>query len=290
MVRLIATKSPLRVCKAKLSFIITRQGNLNHQFDLRAQTLDTTHGRVEVDTDGIWHYQLHNDNADIQALGAGESLQESFALQTRNGDFVAINLTIHGSNDTPTISGQSLAQLVEDHGDQFRTQSVSMSGQLSIADADTGQSQFIAQESIVTPYGSASLQSDGAWHYELHAQSDFVQGLKEGQHVFDAFHAYTVDGTRHTIRIDIEGSNDKPILSGQNDGLIELGQTTQVAGKIDIVDPDFGESAFQAHSEIVGKYGSASIDASGHWQYTVDDSRLASLPEGKKVYDVMNIF
>lgn len=271
-------------------FIITRQGNLQHQLDLRPQTFDTTHGQVEVGTDGIWHYQLHNDNADIQALGAGESLLESFSLQTRNGDYVDINLTIHGSNDTPSIRGQSLAQLLEDHGDQFRTQSVSVSGQLSIADADNGQSQFIGQESIETPYGIASLQSDGAWLYELHAHSDFVQGLKEGQHVFDAFHAYTVDGTRHTIRIDIEGSNDKPILSGQNDGLIELGQTTHVAGKIDIVDPDFGESTFQANPEIVGKYGAASIDASGHWQYTVDDSRLASLPEGKKIYDVLNVF
>lgn len=271
-------------------FIITRQGNLNHQHDLRVQAFDTTHGQVEVGADGAWHYRLHNDASEIQALGAGESLQESFSLQTHRGDYVAINLTIHGSNDMPSISGHSLVQLLEDHGDQFQTQSVSMRGQLSIADADTGQSQFLAQENIITPYGTASLQSDGAWHYELHAQSDFVQGLKEGQHVFDAFHAYTQDGTRNTIRIDIEGSNDKPILSGKNDGLIDVGQNSQTAGKIDIVDPDFGESAFQANTEIVGRYGSANIDASGHWQYTLDGDTISALPEGRNVYDVMNIY
>lgn len=271
-------------------FIITRQGNLNHQHDLSIQAFDTRHGQVAVGADGAWHYRLHNDSPQVQALGAGESLQESFSLKTHSGDFVAINLTIHGSNDTPSINGHSLIQLLEDHGDQFQTQNVSASGILSIADADTGQSQFLVQESIITPYGNASLQSDGTWHYQLHTQSDFVQGLKEGQHVFDAFHAYSQDGTRHTIRIDIEGSNDKPILSGKNDGLIEVGQNFQTAGKIDIVDPDFGESTFQANTEIVGRYGSANIDASGHWQYTLDETAISGLPEGRNVFDVMNIY
>lgn len=271
-------------------FRISVQGNQNQQLDLPIQAFDTDNGHVEVNAEGHWHYTLNNSSPEVQFLASGESLVDQFSLPTRNGDYLAINVTIHGSNDAPIISGDRGMEIQEDHGNQFQTQAVNVSGQLNIVDADRGQEYFLPQDSILTPYGAASIDSNGAWMYTLNAQSDFVQGLKDGQHITDIFYAYSQDGTRQAIRIDIEGTNDKPVLSGQNDGIIYLGLNHQAEGTISIIDRDFGESGFQAQNEIAGKYGHASIIGPGHWQYTVDSDLLPTLPEGKTLYDVVSVY
>ena len=64
----------------------------------------------------------------------------------------------------------------------------------------------------------------------------------------------------------------------------------ETAGALMIVDPDLGESSFQAGT-IVGTYGRLSIDAAGNWSYAADNTQAAiqQLDAGESVTDVLTV-
>ena len=53
----------------------------------------------------------------IQPLGAGQSLTDSFTAVSSDGTASRlVTVTIHGTNDTPLISGTSTGAVTEDNG------------------------------------------------------------------------------------------------------------------------------------------------------------------------------
>ncbi|NSM23043.1 hypothetical protein HT094_01105 [Shewanella sp. ZOR0012] len=60
----------------------------------------------------------------------------------------------------------------------------------------------------------------------------------------------------------------------------------QTSGQLGISDADAGESHFNAQQEVAGTYGSFSIDASGHWVYSVDNGQVGGAePAGRRPTD-----
>lgn len=60
---------------------------------------------------GLWTYTLHPGNAAVQALGAGETLSESFVAVTVDGTEQVVTVTILGA-DEPVITGTAAANLL----------------------------------------------------------------------------------------------------------------------------------------------------------------------------------
>ena len=109
----------------------------------------------------------------------------------------------------------------------------------------------------------------------------------------------SADGSdSHTVVITIVGANDPAdIRVGQDAGDTDRGTVTEdgdsdsdastvqaVSGTLDISDADRGEAVFQAQSNVAdGNYGRFSIDANGHWSYTLNNGHrdVQSLKAGE---------
>lgn len=275
-------------------FRIETHGQLNTSLST-AQNIATQYGTLTVDTSGAWQYRLDNHHPDIQGLGAGDTLSETIRLAGQQLQF-----TIHGSNDLARITGDNQG-FVQDIGDDLALPTPTAQGQLLIEDSDVGEARFVVEFGKTTRFGELDIGGNGDWTYRLNTELDAVRGLAEGETVSDYISIATLDGSRHTLRIDIEGSNHAPQIYNEfsphsdpvmpNGFNINLAEESAASGKLGILDPDFGESHFLAQNSIKTQYGLASIDSEGNWQYQLDTthSKIGALSEGEVVRDFVRV-
>ncbi|WP_331345228.1 retention module-containing protein [Cellvibrio sp. UBA7661] len=100
------------------------------------------------------------------------------------------------------------------------------------------------------------------------------------------------DATPATVSITVNPIAD-PALIGSGSGSVKedtLAQTT-ATGTLTISDPDAGEASFNARTNSPGTYGHFSIDASGNWTYTIDNTKPAvqQLKEGETKQDSFSV-
>ncbi|WP_163263983.1 ExeM/NucH family extracellular endonuclease [Chelativorans alearense] len=62
------------------------------------------YGSYSIDEDGNWTYTLDNDNAAVDALGAGETLTDSFIVASSDGTEEEVTITINGADDTAPVA------------------------------------------------------------------------------------------------------------------------------------------------------------------------------------------
>ncbi|RED49025.1 VCBS domain-containing protein, partial [Aestuariispira insulae] len=244
-----------------------------------------TYGSFSIDADGNWSYDLNNDATDVQALGAGDSLTESFTVLTGDGTEETVTITINGTDDAPEISGDDSGAVTEDT-------TLTASGTLTATDADAGESGFQAQSDTAGSYGSFSIDADGNWSYDLANDATDVQALGAGDSLTESFTVLTGDGTEETVTITINGTDDAPEVSGSFAGAVTEGDEGDVAtatGTIAISDIDAGDNpVFEATSES-GAYGSLELDGDGNWTYTLDQGSVQDLTAGEVVTDTITL-
>ena len=248
-------------------------------------SFDSQYGTVQVDQNGHWQYQLNNQLDSVQALGAGEQLTEVVQFSSGGSNEYKLLITIHGSNDAASITGDRQANLSEDG-----SQSVA-SGDLQVSDTDLGEARFHSTGTFDTTYGNASVDATGNWHYQLDNESTAIQSLREGDLLFDTFSASSLDGSSEIIRIAITGSDDAPLFSGSNQSTLYLGDDNSTGGQLIVSDADYGESYFIESGSLSGKYGTGSIDAQGNWSYQVDGNHadILALTDSGQLYDQLSV-
>ncbi len=246
------------------------QGNINTAALFSTNTHATTYGQISYNEQGDWRYELNNQLSEVQALGAGDILTESIAITAQDGASFFVELTINGSNDRSSISGAIRENVTEDLVGDSSNQVVEVSGNLNIEDIDSGEARFISESEIETTYGTAEINALGEWHYVLNNELSAIQGLTNDSQLTDHFSVRSFDGANQTIQITIQGSDDSPLLNGSNRVELNLASNDTVNGQLGINDPDFGQSHFQAESNISGNFGFGSIEENGSWSYHVD--------------------
>jgi len=266
--------------------LTSTQGSINPATSFNTNTQTTTFGEISYNEQGDWKYTLNNQLTEVQALGAGDVLTESIAINAQNGNAFFVEITINGSNDLASISGTTHASITEDTNDES-SPIVDVSGSLAIEDIDTGEARFVAENEIQTTYGFAEINSSGEWHYILDNELGSVQSLTNDSHLTDYFSVRSFDGTSQTIQITIQGTDDKPFLNGSNLVELDLNTDQSVSGQLGINDPDFGESHFQANEDIAGHFGTGSIEENGSWTYKVNTEHpeISSLSEDSLIRD-----
>lgn len=152
---------------------------------------------------GTWTYALRADAANVQALNAGQHVQDSMTVNSVDGTgHLVVNVDIAGSNDIAVISGKTTGTVVEDAN-------LSASGQLTIADVDTGEAAFGAT-TVNASYGEFTFDA-GSWTYLLHNDAAAVQALEGGQIVHDTLTVASRDGSaQQVITVSIHGHNEAP--------------------------------------------------------------------------------
>ncbi|MCS6180308.1 VCBS domain-containing protein, partial [Shewanella baltica] len=237
-------------------------------------------GSLTIDAAGNWTYNV--DNADVQYLAEGETKVETFVVLSADGTEHTVTITITGTNDVPVIAGDDVGAVMEDATDPILTDS----GTLTITDADSGQAVFQAGNGVASNGALGSLTIDAAGNWTYNVDNADVQYLAEGETKVETFVVLSADGTEHTVTITITGTNDVPVIAGDDVGAVMEDATDPIltdSGTLTITDADSGQAVFQAGSGTpsVGALGSLTIDAAGNWTYNVDNADVQYLAEGE---------
>ncbi|WP_159918245.1 retention module-containing protein, partial [Pantoea sp. 18069] len=239
-----------------------------------------TYGSFSVDASGQWTYQL--DNAAAQSLKTGDVRTETYQVQVDDGkggtDTKTVTITINGDDDgatiTPNVPGADKGTVQEDV-------TLSANGKLDVTDPDAGQAEFTPVTAHPGQYGSFSVDKNGNWTFDLKNGNATVQALGVGEHLTDTFTVTTIDGTTAQVTITIDGSNDKPVLSGALTGTVTEDGTQTAIGQLSTTDVDINDThSYSVVGASTGTYGSFSVDASGQWTYQLDNAAAQSLKTG----------
>ncbi|WP_211186997.1 VCBS domain-containing protein, partial [Achromobacter sp. Bel] len=252
-----------------------------------------TYGSFVVDTTGKWTYTLDNANAKVQALADGQKVTDTITVTVDDGHggkaTQVITVTVTGTNDNPTIAGNTAGAVKED-GTQ------TANGQLTKTDIDTNDTHtWSVSNNGAGTYGTFTVDSSGKWTYTLNNNAANVQGLKEGQQVTDTINVTVDDGhggkATLPVTVTITGTNDAPVITGQTTGTVTEDFTLTSTGKLTVTDADVGQSGVAAQTNVVGKYGTFSIDANGNWTYTLNNSLavVQNLPAGALLSESFNV-
>ncbi|RTY34178.1 hypothetical protein EKD02_09900, partial [Chlorobium phaeovibrioides] len=219
----------------------------------------------------------------VQFLGEGDSTTDTITVETLDGTTQTISITINGTNDIPEITGIGMGSVTEDVSVEQPAGILKTTGDLDAVDVDTGESGFVL-ETVSGTYGVVDMYNSGWWRYRVDNSQSAIQELGEGDTLTDTITVRTFDGTEHDITITINGTNDAPTITGTTTGTVQEDVIATASGVLAAVDVDAGESGFAA-ATFVGTYGSLTIDGTGNWTYTLDDSSVQFLGEGDSTTD-----
>ncbi|MFM2587473.1 VCBS domain-containing protein [Vibrio sp. TBV020] len=236
---------------------------------LQPETIVGQFGTLTVNANGHWQYQVDNSQINIQALTSQTALHESFTIHTKDGTPQVLNMTIGGEDDNAVISGVDAGTVTED-------QTTHAQGQLLVTDSDLGEDHFQASQ-VIGQFGTLTITKDGAWSYDLDNSNPKVQALGQGATATETITVSSADGTQHQVTITVNGTNDRPMVSGTSTGaVVEQGLNTSgtpdATGSLTATDLDTSDTITWAVNQPQGQFGTLSIDQQGHWRYQLDNS------------------
>ncbi|WP_332613517.1 retention module-containing protein, partial [Achromobacter sp. ESBL13] len=251
------------------------------------------HGTFSIDASGAWVYNLNNNDARVQALAVGETLTETFTVTTADGTAGTVTVTIQGTNDVPTISGQAAGAVAEDTA-------LVATGKLDVADVDTSDTHtWSVNDNGAGQYGALTIAADGTWTYNLVNTNPAVQALIAGQTLTETFTVTVNDGnggvTTQVVTVTINGTDDGAVITpgapGADAGQVVEDEKLSVGGKLEVTDPDAGQAVFQVQTNATTTHGTFSIDANGNWTYNLNNSDPAvqGLGAGKTLTETITV-
>jgi VCBS repeat-containing protein len=130
----------------------------------------------------------------------------------------------------------------------------SVSGQLTISDADAGQDHFQAA-TIDGHYGRFAVDETGQWHY---TPDDRADTLNAGEQANDHFAVESADGSIHQVVIGLTGTDDAPQLTATSEVGVTEGNPSGTGGTAPAPDPALADYLQYADtSQEVGAGGTA---------------------------------
>ncbi|GAL11176.1 probable RTX [Vibrio astriarenae] len=190
-------------------------------------------------------------------------------MHSADGTPHQVTITVNGTNDTAVIAGTDSGSVTEES-------QLQASGTLSVTDVDTGEAHF-SNTDVVGTLGTLHLKNNGAWTYDLDNANPKVQALAQGGAATDTINVMSADGTPHQVTITVNGTNDRPVVSGTSSGaVVEQGLKTigtpDANGILTATDIDTSDTITWAVNQSQGQFGVLSIDQQGHWHYHLDNS------------------
>ncbi|MDD4913385.1 MAG: VCBS domain-containing protein, partial [Sideroxydans sp.] len=220
------------------------------------------YGSFTLDAAGNWTFALNNSLPAVQALGAGQTLSETYTVTSVDGTTSTVKITVNGTNDAAVISSANTIGV--DAGAVTEDTVLSASGTLTISDTDAGQAAFQAQVGTVGAYGTFTLDAAGNWTFALNNALPAVQTLAIGQTLSETYTVTALDGTQSTVKITVNGINETAttgVGAVQEDTTLSSGGILTVTGGATFVP-----------ATTAGGYGSLVVAADGTWTYTLNNT------------------
>ncbi len=192
--------------------------------------------------------------ATLQALAAGESLDDSFTYSISDGnggsDTATVTIMVNGTNDAPTITGavdSGAMTEIADNAPGENSATLSDSGTIDFADVDLTDTHTLSTflqlstdserygnvppRGTFTPVITNASTGDGAgqvtWTYQVNDGA--VDDLAVGQSLTQVYRVSVTDEngarTAQTVTITINGTNDVPTITAA----VDSGAVTEIA-------------------------------------------------------------
>ncbi len=283
-------------------------------------TTDTT--RTGTGTGGIITWDFAVATADVQFLGAGDTITETYTItftdnegdtQTRD-----VDVTITGTNDVPELTTVLAGSVTEDANN---TATEKVTGAISFTDVDVTDthtvtasynndatwSAGIIPSAVLTALEAAFSVTNSEWTFEI-AQTD-LQGIGEGETTTLSFDVTVTDDSgaanntdTQTVTITITGSNDAPELTVDSTGSITEDATTpdlSANGSVTINDidgadthtvtallngtPNWSGGSLSSAQITALTSGTFDVSTPGQWDYTISNSEVQFLAAGETI-------
>nr|WP_280142305.1 VCBS domain-containing protein [Pseudovibrio axinellae] len=250
-----------------------------------AANIDTDIGRLVIEQNGHWTYELMHggpkQQAFIASASSGGHPSEKFEIIATDGDGHQTRqhllVTMAPDSTDYTLRGTLRAAATEDKVTSVSGHLDPVSG-VGVLD-ETHHYTWSVDPNVNGSHGTFTVDDQGNWHYALNNSETAIQSLKYGDIIQD--HA-TIQATdshgkliSRDVTVDIMGSNDIAVISGHHTASIKEDDKQAVTGQLVGSDADSGETvAFQSQHAVSGTYGHFEIDASGAWSYQLDNHNL----------------
>ncbi len=240
-----------------------------------------TYGTFSIKTNGEWTYTLDNTDDDTNALAAGATVSDAFAIQSADDTAGTVTITVTGANDAPTADAGANKTVIEGA-------SVTLDGTGSDPDASTTLTYSWARKSGETDNAVTLTNADKA-SASFTAPDDIVADATL------TFVLTVSDGTASDtdeVIITVTGVNAEATFGGDLTGEVTEDDDTkdEASGTVTVTDSD-GADTVQAQTGKAGTYGTFSIKTNGEWTYTLDneDDDTNALAAGATVTDTFSI-
>ncbi|WP_275426479.1 VCBS domain-containing protein [Vibrio variabilis] len=260
------------------------------------------YGTLTIASDGRWTFTYDQPTklAEIKALKPGEIVTDTFEVTVTDihgaTSTELVTIRIEGQNDAPTVTGDVTGRFIEDNDtpDDPSDDNMVVSGQAILNDVDNDDfAEFVIDAGQTHNVynglrGDLSIDKDGNW--EFTPNNDILQALAEGETQTEVFTVLAQDQNGATITQDItitlEGRNDNPDVSGDNEGTVVEDGTADIFG-VDLtraegqlaasdVDNNSSVKAWSIEGTGLGQYGTLTVDNNGKWTYVIDNSLSAT--------------
>ncbi|HVZ43896.1 MAG TPA: VCBS domain-containing protein [Ramlibacter sp.] len=275
-------------------------------------------------SDGGVAWTFSVDNADVQFLGATETLTETFHLHLsdHHGGVATTDVTIQieGVNDSPSFTGSGTfsGDVTEDAASTLET-----SGTISFTDVDIHDSHSVSSITgttgnyVGTFSANVTSESNGAgyveWNFSVDDSNDVVQSLGENETLTQTYTVYITDHhggeDSQDITVVIHGVNDAPTFTnGSSATLTEDSSTPSLTatGSIGFNDADandlhsvsFSAEATWAGSSTqpIGTFDvsvstDSTVSSTGYvqWTFTVDNDDVQFLGSGEALVETFHV-
>ncbi len=250
---------------------------------VQAQTDEAgTYGTFNIKTNGEWTYTLDNTDDDTNALTAGTTAEDAFAIAAADGTTGTVTITVTGANDAPTADAGLDATVAEGA-------SVTLNG--------TGSSDPDASTTLTYSWARKAGETDNAVTLTNadKASASFTAPDDITANVTLTFVLTVSDGTASDtdeVVITVTGANAAATIGGTLTGEVTEDDDTkdEATGTVTVTDSD-GADTVQAQTDEDGIYGTFSIESDGDWTYTLDNSKTATnaLASGATAEDTLAI-
>ncbi|MEH8134927.1 VCBS domain-containing protein [Aeromonas veronii] len=150
---------------------------------------------------------------------------------------------------------------------------------------------LVAKE-VTNEYGTFKVNADGTWSFTLDNSKPAVQALAEGQKVELGFDVVSKDGTgKATVKIDVLGSNDAPVLRADVGAVNEDAiLTVNAANGVLANDRDVDGNALKVTGILSGTSGTATaVNASGDTVLTNSYGTLTIRADGSYSFNANGV-
>ena len=211
-----------------------------------------------------------------------------------SSDSNSATITVDPVADAATISGDDSGQVAED-GVIPATASFNFIGTASPGETVNLFSSVLIGPGFNIDLGTVVISGDNT---QAENTTILANQINSSQSRF------TASTSGNTITLTANDPENDPItgtFSYQVFGSMTMSNNSQftpesamdpltITGKLDVVDPDAGEAAFQAGT-INGTYGNLTIDSSGNWTYNADNNQSAiqALGSGETLTDTITV-